>query len=469
MSLAGITQALSQGYGISKVIKSVLRMNTPLAKNIQQALNQGYSEDEIGKYLTNQNKRSYSQKKTELSDMTEEEKARGILYHQPESEKKLGGVIKNATIAVPAAVAGGLAAPMATAALQRALPTGLSSLIPALTRQGQGQTQQQQPPSQPPVNQVEPTIPQNTQPIQPQGISKSKEELEKMGILDQVKSSLSRGNTPEQVSAEIGIKKSGKSKIDPELTGLIDSFVKEGGDKLSPTLQGQENVSTTVPTEKVEDVIEPVKIEKGSKVISSKGVGNVIDIRGDNAAIDIDGKKVKVPLNELDSPLFSDDEIADSYDDLMSKIPEEHRSGFIQWAGYDEDRNVLGFIPRGGKYEELENISPMEAHIIKEGVGTARTTGKNREGLWVVGEDTRGGLISQIIHDRRKKRQSGEEKQGKFDFSLEKPEKQDRGMKTLFDELEFPRNLSRERDKKKKLEDKEKKKKEKDEAKKRKK
>ena len=106
---------------------------------------------------------------------------------------------------------------------------------------------------------------------------------------------------------------------------------------------------------------ETPKIEKSSVVSSPQGIGEVKEIRNGKALVEVDGKLHKVDEKDLDPPLFTEDEIADAYDDLFRKIPEEHRSGFISWAGYDEDRNVLGFIPRSGKYEELENITPTEA------------------------------------------------------------------------------------------------------------
>jgi hypothetical protein len=261
-------------------------------------------------------------------------------------------------------------------------------------------------------------------------------------------------------------KESGKNMED-----AIGDYLSNAKETQNPTQKQQmlEPSGKELDVSKEIEGNQPTKIGKSSIVASPNGIGTVKELRNGNVLIDVDGKLHKVKEEDLELPEFSPDEIADAYDDLMAKIPEEHRSGFISWAGYDEDRNVLGFIPRGGKYEELHNITPEEASIIKEGKGVARTTGANREGLWAIGEDTRGGLISQIIHDRRKKNKSEDEKQLSFGLDLQKPEKQDRGMKPLFDEMSHARNLSRDREKKAKDEERAKKKKEKDEAKKRKK
>ena len=234
-------------------------------------------------------------------------------------------------------------------------------------------------------------------------------------------------------------------------------------------MQAQEHPSLESESKELDVSKETPKIEKGSTVASPEGIGEVKEIRNGQAIVEVNGKLHKVNEDELEPPDFSEDEIADAYDDLMAKIPEAHRSGFISWAGYDEDRNVLGFIPRGGKYEELHDITPEEAQIIKEGKGIARTSGQTREGVWVIGEDTRGGLISQIIHDRKRKHKENAENQLMLPLELPKGEKQDKGMKSIFDEMQYARDLSRAREKKKRDEERAKKKQERDEAKKRKK
>lgn len=242
--------------------------------------------------------------------------------------------------------------------------------------------------------------------------------------------------------------------------------------KIDKLLEGKggvvlEEVSRRLPKPE----INPTTIEKSSIVSTPSGVGEVKSISGDNAIVDIDGKAHKIKSSEIEPSIFTDDDVADAYDHIIKVIPEAHRSGFIQWAGYDEDRNVLGFIPRGGKYEELHNITPEEAKMIKEGKGVARTSGENKEGLWVTGEDTRGGVISQIIWDRKKKEDSLFSEATGLPTQKKKrsTEKDTKGMQPIFDEMGYAREKSREREKANKLAEKLRKQKEKDEAKKRKK
>ena len=61
----------------------------------------------------------------------------------------------------------------------------------------------------------------------------------------------------------------------------------------------------------------------------------------------------------------------------------------------------------------------------------------------MVGEDTRGGLISQIIWDRKHKKEAEEKKQLTLGLELPKKEKEDKGMKPIFDEMKYAREKSR--------------------------
>lgn len=269
-------------------------------------------------------------------------------------------------------------------------------------------------------------------------------------------------------------------KLQSEGKNLQDPEVKKVAKKIQNTLAGKPGTFLEeISRGATEQALSPVQqekpvIEKSSIVNTPSGVGEVKAISNGQAIVEIDGKAHKIKEDEIEPPLYTDDDVADAYDRIMEVIPEQHRSGFIQWAGYDEDRNTLGFIPRGGKYEELTDITPEEAKMIKEGKGIARTTGEKREGLWVAGEDTRGGIISQIIWDRKKAKDKKESDEYALatglPFQKEKnKEKVDKGMKPIFDEMGYARAKSQERGKAKKLAEKERKKKEKDEAKKRKK
>jgi len=63
-----------------------------------------------------------------LKGMTEEEKARGIAYRQPKSEKNIGNILKTAAMAAPVAAAGAVAGPMIGSAMGRMAPTAMNAL-----------------------------------------------------------------------------------------------------------------------------------------------------------------------------------------------------------------------------------------------------------------------------------------------------------------------------------------------------
>ncbi len=487
-------QALNEGYSEDDILGYISKAIPKMTEPIRKASRMGYNTKQIIGYLS----KVMNPEQRNLKGQSESS-IHG-LNAQEDSERTKRGLAMAAT-----AVAAPLAANAARSALSRALPESLKNLsgqamgnisqsknqitpgeVPisnASLGQTSGMPQAQNNsvslPQQPPANNISASIPEpsnikqpEVKPLQPDEV------LNNFGIKDQI-DALLKNNSPD-IAAKTAWslmtpiqKKTYENAFKKGEIRPINEIVEEYA-KLTPQIENQPEISQTPEVNEkispeIEKVVEPIKIEKNSIVSSPNGIGEVKEIRNGQAIIDVDGKLHKVKEEDLEPSLYSDDEIADAYDNLMAKIPEKERSGFISWAGYDEDRNVLGFIPRSGKYEELHNISPEEAKMIKEGTGTARTSGEVREGLWVAGEETRGGVISQIIHDRRRLKEAEEKKQSKFDFNLPKPEKQDRGMKPQFDEMAYPRNLSRAREKKAKDEERSRKKKEKDEAKKRKK
>ena len=473
-----------------KILEYLMRKSPDLAPKIKSALASGLSAEKVVKFFSKDKNFDKLKDKMENS-YSMDRNANPLVQAENTRSQNLGTDMASSLQRHAPKALGAVAGLGVNMALNHALP----NLLKGSTQEISGKIPETS--SQPPINPVspapspntpssQPSIPQNPQPVQPQGILNTPSQPGKPNINEILTSIVS--NNP-NISSEdaAGIIK----KLYPDIAKKIEQGnkkpLKDVMDNIIPVLKGKipnQKSPTNLqskPTNSVEEIIQPTpqngqnppnqpqepqkleqpsqeldaqpeierpKIEKASIVAAPQGIGEVKEIRNGQAIVEVDGKKHKVSVDDLEPPAFSEDEIADAYDDLMAKIPEEHKSGFISWAGYDEDRNVLGFIPRGGKYEELHNITPEEAQRVKEGKGIARTSGEEREGLWVMGEDTRGGIISQIIHDRRKKNKTEEEKQLKFAFELPKPEKQDRGMKPVFDEMKHARDLEKETRKK---------------------
>ncbi len=480
-----IANALTQGFTSKQVLDFLIKHFPAHSKQIQKAISSGFTAEQVLKFISGGRKELASE---EMG--TEHARVRGKDIQK--RENVTSGALKGAGLA-GLGVAGAIASPMAAKALQRAAPQLLG---PGAVTQGSGSAQIQLPPNQqqsqglgnaqqsqqPPINpNVQPNIPQPQAPIQPEVKSIDiKQVFSKYpGFESKINDLIESGNDIEAISTYFKkFNPSQTSKLEKEAGRPIEEVISEYM-KVQPSnqpdvkqldnanpmietatqeMEPKDNVNPLdmapipeeMPVEKIEEKpIEVPKIEKGSTVASPQGIGEIKEIRNGKAIIEVDGKKIQVDESELENPKYTEEEIADAYDKMFEMIPEEHRSGFIQWAGYNEDENSLGYIPRGGKYEKIYDITPEEAQMIKEGKGKARTSGEEREGIWVIGEDTRGGVISQIVHDRRRKHEAVKKQQLEFPLELLKPEKVDKGMKPIFDELSYPRDLSRARDKKK--------------------
>ena len=379
-----IINALGAGYSANKVLQYLSKSIPSLAPAIQKAQIAGYGADKILSFLG------------ESVDKEETKHLSGP-RRQARNNFLKGQLVKNAAATMAGGLASGVPAiasnlqqppnlpnapanpviPVAPAApgiaanaavppqgaanaAQTAVgpaPAGQQAHVQNLLNRAmpQGQKISIHPTSQPPVNQVATSMTQPVNPVQPEVISNPKEYLEKAGVLKDVDRMLKEKNTPEAISAVLGLKSNvpGKVKgqVDPELLANIEAYSK----------MPKEDVNSEKPEVSIN---EPEKrAEKGSVVSSPYGEGKVLELRNGKALIEVDGKKHKVNEDELDPPEFSDDEVADAYDNIMAKIPEEHRSGFISWAGYDEDRNVLGFIPRGGKSMKSFTILALQKLI----------------------------------------------------------------------------------------------------------
>ena len=460
MTFATVATALSQGHNISKVIKSILRMNTPLANSIKEALKQGYTEDQIGEYLEKGKSQSYSQKNKMLQGMTEEEKARGIAYREPKTQKNIKNIIETGAKALPAVAAGYMAGPAVGAALgqagsalggalgraapqifgQNAIPgaaataasVGQPTTSPAMPQAPQTQiplqpTQTSQPPLNLPNNQVnEPNIPQPQQLAQPEGIPTNEQPVENL-IAKETESLWGK--------LEKGIKKHKDKDLETflkmadnlknyqgmnrqEFDGLYQQFqerkaageplhkiVKDIYDAYKAPMKAEESkVSTSVPTEKIENV----PIEKGNLVSSPKGVGEVVASRNGKSIIEVDGKKIQVDDEELEQPPLPEKDLADLYDDLIKGIEgetEEDVSRMVQWAGYNPESNTLNFLPHTGDLYTYDNISEEDAALLTDILSVRKTSGSNFIGAWK--KDSKspiGAALSKLIRKLQSER-----------------------------------------------------------------
>jgi hypothetical protein len=381
--------ALEQGYSEDEVIKYISKAVPKLVPKINKAMSNGYGIQQILGFLS----KSSPQDTRGMSESQIHRRNRDL-----DSELSKKGLVAAGT-----AIAAPIAANAARSALSRAIPSELKNIgqgvgnilgvdndqKPQISQTNQIPTIQQQPlgnqqtTSQPPVN--TPSVAQPAIAPQPEGISNPKEYLEKRGVLKQVDEHLKRGTPPEGVMAVL-TSEGGKTrgKTDPELLKNIEEYSKE------------------VKPEK-EELIPPHerKIEPSSIVSTPNGVGEVKALRNGKAIVEIDGKKHQVNEDELETSPLPEKDLGDLYDELIEGIEGntgEDVSRMVQWAGYNPENNTLQFLPHTGKLYKYKDISPEDAALLRDILSVRKTSGENFIGAWK--KDSKspiGAALSKLI------------------------------------------------------------------------
>ena len=371
-----------------------------------------------------------------------------------------------------------LAGSAATYALSRAMPNLLQGLTgqgaaqnpsatpnpapgpnapqqPPQSLQGQQNIQQNQPQQQPLVNPINPNAPQtganvqpqqsNVQPITPNvpqsapqaqpEVNPIQEEIGRGGWGKKIIELAKAGNGPEEISGYLH-KFHGKETKELEarakkpMKEIVTQFLSQ---QAKPEAEApiQENVSTTVPTEKMPNVqeapnaqatpeqpqvsapVEPEgqeldeateapqeqtkKLEKGSTVATPQGVGEIKAIKEKSALIEINGKTVKVPVEELER---EPEEVRNStFDFDINSIPEHLRSAPLNEVYLPYDKRHVSVKYNQGlkpvKYlyfrKDGQPISNDYINKIVEGIQLPISSGKSFWGAWSANEsDSRG-------------------------------------------------------------------------------
>lgn len=454
--MTAILNVLGSGFSAKKIIDFFIRKNPEIGEKIKTLLASGFSAEQILKFfskgdnfdkLRSQMENSYSiQNNANPLVQSEEIRGRNLTNDPASMLQRSAGPLARSALTAGAGLLGSYA-------LSRALPGIVQQFAPGMT---------QNVPTGPTPQQIAQNVPKQIQqqaapvinPAAPAPVPvpvKASQVLDELGIKERVDNMLKAGNTPEAISTVLSSIGKKKFKTDEELASTIAQYAQE---KPSEPVQKAQNEpqlqkASGLP-EQAEQPKEETPIQAKSTVILPSGdVGEVKSIKNGIATIEVNGVDKTRKVDDLDQSPLNTDELADKYDALFAAIPEKERSAFISWAGYDEDTNTLGFIPRGGKYEEISNISPEYAQAIKDATGQARTSGEKREGLWIAGESTRGGLIYNLIEKIQNDKKAAKERNPEFSFveSLAKPEKTQKGMVPIFDEMSFARQASRDREK----------------------
>lgn len=417
--MTGFLTALGSGFSAKKILEFLMRKSPDMKQKITTALASGYSAEKVIKFLSKD--KNYDKLKSQMEQSYPmEQNSNPLVQAQNVRSQNLGqdpaSALQRNLPGIAAGAVGALAPALASGATQfalsRAIPHSLQDKLglspgssnPLMQNSGVGNmqpmgSQQAMPPiqvpgqnvsSQPPIS---PSITQQAQPVQAQGIVNPKEFLEKLGVREVVDEMLKRGNKPEAVMAALQLKGGmGKAKTDPELLKNIEEYAKTA----QPTTEMQPK-----PTESV-------GLAKGATVASPQGVGEIKEIRNGKAIVEIDGKKHQVNEDELESSPVPEKDLAELHDELLRGIEGETGedvSRMVQWAGYNPENNTLQFLPHTGKLYKYKDISPEDATLLRDILSVRKTSGSNFIGAWKAGSKSPiGAALSKLIRKLQSER-----------------------------------------------------------------
>jgi hypothetical protein len=417
--------ALAQGYNASQIVGWLSNNNKKLARTIKSALSQGYTQDDILKYLTKGKYATHGQRNQMLSGQTEQEKGTRI-FNQGTDWK---GLAKN--IGTGVALAGGAyGAVRGLPAIAQGIQSASGLLnrptdqpptpqpdIPPIQEAAQLPTDIQQPPEQPATTQ------------DPQ---KSIEILSNMGVISPVRGMIRSGTSPEDIESVLdqhflkpGQKKwldeqikSGQAKPLAEMVRDVFSLQREQPKESAPVQEP--------PIEDIEEEEEEV-FEKGNAVVTPTGdLGDLQANRNGKAIVSENGKLKQVEASQvIPSPLPKKD-LAELYEDLIKGIEEEiggDVSRNVNWAGYDPELNQLAYLPHDGSLYIYNNITPEDVEMLTNILAKRKTTGNSLVGSWVKGTSSPiGHEMSNLVKRLQSERGRGKEYSGKYQpvyFSLD--------------------------------------------------
>lgn len=341
--LPQITKALTSGFTATQIIDFILKKFPTHSKKINEAKKLGFNAEQILSFLSGGKRNESSQE-----GKTEYEQTREKDIRKRENIEK--GALAAATLAGTSALA-----PAAISATAN-LPPMIQSLLTPNPK-----TRQQTTPQQPPVvpNNIQQTQQNITQPIQniqPEiNLVQAEEYLKKNGLLDSVKDFLSRGNPPEVVAAALGMKRSGRAEVDPELLKNIEAYAQK------ETKQTQEQASLESKGEKLDVTKETIEINKVPDL--GKMASGITDNFYSGVFDSLKQGKdtfsgVKEPLIQKAKPLF---------DKGLIKSPEDLKK-FANGELKDQqkiEKNATVAIPQG--VGEVKGISNGQALVEVDG------------------------------------------------------------------------------------------------------
>jgi hypothetical protein len=421
-------QALESGYDPEEIIGYISKAMPKVAPMISKARKSGYGIQQILGFL------SKTINPNERKGMSQSERI--AANRRSDSEMTKYGL----KIAASAAVAP-LAARAAGSALQRALPSSVTQLLPGMIQEGnissqsqvagQGtpslgqmpQTSQAQniltQPSQSPLNPAQlqsgPTIPQSAQTLQPinaeRDIKKSVDIIKNTGQEPTIKNLIEGGLSPSEIKDTLGVIM-GKKKLKEleKATGGIEQALEDYASSITQEKApiAEKVIESTNALPEVAESLEATKeaeikpIQKKETVATPKGIGQVKELRNGNALVEVNGKLHKISEEELVQSPLAEKDLADLYNDVIQGIEKETGQAVsrnVDWAGYDPETNELAYRPHGSeKLYVYGDISSDDIDALTNFLTQRKSTGRNFIGAWTAGSTSPiGAAMYQLI------------------------------------------------------------------------
>ena len=358
-----INEALEQGYDEDEVLNYITHAFPHLRKKIHSALSTGHNTQQIIQFLGGVLNSSTPYQKPPSGSSQQSIHA---------IKKKEDDLRQQKLLKAGLSVAG-------TALAGRALPYVAKQISPFISKRGIPQAPGTKAPS------LTPETPQGVaaQPIQapPQPgivptVSSTESIIKEMGLDHRIKNLLNAKNPPEDVGKII------KSMLTPGqktwLKGQTEKPVEEIVNEYIQSGQVQEK-----PPSKM-------------ALLPDGQVGNLVDERQGIATVELpDGKTRTRKLDELiEEP---EDAAVTALELIKSFTPEEQRSTHHAVSFYDPDDNSAFFLFHGGDAYKVDDVNPEEYQKLSQEVVGAKTTGETLRGQWSSGAGSRGAAYHQIV------------------------------------------------------------------------
>jgi len=403
-----IFQALAQGHGEEEILNHLIKKIPKLAPRVRKAKKQGYSTGGILSHLSQKMEREAGEDFDASSSVSErqKERKREVTKQLVSSGLKLGGM----------AFGAGLLARMAPQMLSR---------FPALQRFLGGAAPKAAETATAPVAEA---MGAEVAGVEALGATladkKASHEIFKRrggyGGQGKLIDSLAAQATDDQVVNAV-------KKLHPTLLGDLEKEFGKPGEQIIKEAAQYAREGEKIPGTKIDAP------EVGKRVITEEGdFGTIEKLPGKTAKVDVDGKKKIIKSENLTPIPDNEDEVLDLYERLMEAIPEEHRSGPLNWVGYESGTNRLQFKFNDGTNYMYDEIPESFIKDMEEVNFLAKTTGGNFYGNWSEGDPSRGAGMFKLIQKLQKERGGkGKEYSGKF--------------KQVYSRFEYPEKLLKEK------------------------